>query len=70
MKKTTKSLALARTTIAVLSSTNLARIAGGRWNDPGPSEWACETQRYCNETQDTYTADCATWKCSRFLECQ
>lgn len=70
MKKTTRRLALARTTIALLSS-NLHLVAGGRIYETGPSDdGTCGTQRYCNTDNDTYTADCATWRCSRFLDCQ
>ena len=65
MKKTTKRLALARTTITVLSS-DLRRVAGGRINETGPTDETCATQRYCDTGDETYTAGCGTFKCSRF----
>lgn len=68
MKKTTKRLALARTTITLLSS-NLRRVTGGRINETGPTDETCATQRYCDGDNDPYTADCATWVCSRFPDC-
>jgi hypothetical protein len=47
MKKTNK-LALHRTDIITLTPSRLARVAGGRWNEGGPSEEPCGTQgTYC-----------------------